>query len=126
MAEQQPETPDQQTQENTAQENPEPLPSGGSLMAQMKGKKQLSLAEYKLLQTRKARKPGFKIPAPAKLILATPFIIIFCCGLVFIPYIIYLTFAGPRADPNASKTDISFHQIIHGKEGDETGLSEKK
>jgi len=53
---------------------------------------QQSLEEYLLLKKMQEQRKAFKMPAVLKLILATPFILLFCAGLIFIPYMLYLFF----------------------------------
>lgn len=65
----------------------------------LKGAQQISYAEYEALRAKKSRVRPVKIPFFAKFIFGTPFIIIFCCGIVFLPYIIYLIATSPSAPP---------------------------
>ena len=64
----------------------------------LKGAQQLTYNEYQALKAKNS-KPKFKIPPFVKFILGTPFIIIFCCGVFFIPYILYLIMTSPSAPP---------------------------
>lgn len=65
----------------------------------LKGAQQMTYADYKALQAKNKKTSKFKIPIFVKFILGTPFIIIFCCGILFIPYILYLILTSPSAPP---------------------------
>ena len=50
--------------------------------------KQLSFEEYKALQDKEAKKfKGVKLPFVVKLILASPFILIFLFGIFYVPFL---------------------------------------
>lgn len=49
-----------------------------------------SYKEYLALKKQQEERKKFKLPAPVQYILATPLLLIFCLGLIFIPFIIYL------------------------------------
>ena len=70
----------------------------------LKGAQQMTYDEYLALQEKK-NKPKFKVPPALKFILGTPFIIIFCCGIVFIPYMLYLILTSPSAPPPEDKPE---------------------
>ncbi len=71
----------------------------------LKGAQQMTYDEYEAAKAKSARKSSkFKIPAFAKFILGTPFIIIFLFGVLFIPYIVYLIFTSPSAPPIKDET----------------------
>lgn len=59
-----------------------------------RGVKQFSLAEHEAMKAKQARKGRFKLPTHLKIILRTPFLIIFCCGVIIIPYMLYLIATG--------------------------------
>ena len=65
-----------------------------------KGFQQLSLSEYESIRREKAKKKSFKVPAAVKFILSTPLYIIFCCGLIFLPFMVYIFFTSPNAKDN--------------------------
>jgi len=69
-----------------------------------KGAQQLTLAEY-LANKKKAKKRKGQIPTHIKIILATPFLIIFCFGIFFIPYMLYLIATSPLAPENPDKNE---------------------
>ena len=75
-----------------------------------KGFQKLSLAEYEALKTKRARKKGFSIPLHFKFILSTPLLIIFCFGILFIPYIIYVIATGPYMAPVDKEEKESSYQ----------------
>jgi len=54
-----------------------------------KGFQKMTIQEYRALQTKKNRRFSVNAPAHVKFMAGTPFIIIFCFGLFFIPYILY-------------------------------------
>ena len=70
----------------------------------LKGAQQLTYAEYQALKTKNS-KPRFTIPPFVKFILGTPFIIIFCCGVIFIPYMLYIIATSPSAPAPTDKTE---------------------
>lgn len=73
----------------------------------LKGAQQMTYAAYKALLIKRQKAFKLKIPPAVKFILGTPFIIIFCCGLVFIPYILYLILTSPAAPPPVDTVDIT-------------------
>jgi hypothetical protein len=77
-----------------------------------RGFQQLSLAEYESLKARKSKRALFRLPLHMKLILATPFLVIFCLGIYFIPYILYLVTTSPDANPKDYKTEVSVDELI--------------
>lgn len=70
----------------------------------LKGAQQITYAEYQALKAKNSRR-RFIIPPFVKFILGTPFIIVFCCGLVFIPYILYLIATSPSAPAPKDKPE---------------------
>lgn len=78
-----------------------------------RGFQRVSWMEYKTLQSKSAKKyrllKKWKIPPHLKFILGTPFLIIFCFGLIFLPFMIYLVATGPSADSKkpTKKTTIT-------------------
>ena len=71
-----------------------------------KGAQQVSLQEY-LSRQEKAKKSQFKIPPAVKYILAAPFLIIFCFGLFFIPYMIFKAITSTSADTQVTAKSAS-------------------
>lgn len=65
----------------------------------LKGAQQMTYAEYAALKEKQSKGRKFEIPIIVKFILGTPFIIVFCCGILFIPYILYLIATSPSAPP---------------------------
>lgn len=65
----------------------------------LKGAQQISYAEYEAAKAKQSRTRKFRIPAFVKFIISTPFIVIFCVGIFFIPYILYLIMTSPSAPP---------------------------
>jgi len=63
-----------------------------------KGCQTLSFAEYEALRAKKSGKKRADLPAHFKVVLSTPLLIIFCFGVLFIPYIIYLVITGPYVE----------------------------
>jgi len=59
-----------------------------------KGFQQMTLKDYNAQRLKKNKKQKKEIPAAVKYILMTPFILIFCFGLFFIPFMIYQFFVG--------------------------------
>lgn len=57
-----------------------------------KGLQKQSYNDYLLLKKQQSQRKKFKLPAPIKFILATPLILLFCIGIIFIPYMLYLFF----------------------------------
>lgn len=53
-----------------------------------RGFQQLSLTEYEAIKKSKNQKKR-KLPAPVMFVLSTPFVVVFCFGLYFIPMILY-------------------------------------
>ncbi len=72
-----------------------------------KGAQQMTYAEYEALRNKNSKAPKFKIPLFLKFILGTPFIIIFCCGIVFLPYLLYLILTSPSAPPPSDEPKIA-------------------
>jgi hypothetical protein len=65
-----------------------------------KGFQKISYKEYEALRNKK--KPAKKIPAHIQLILGTPFLIICCFGLIFIPYMLFVIATGKDASAHKS------------------------
>jgi len=62
------------------------------------GKRQsMDYKEYLALKEKQGKKKPFNMPLPLKIILMTPLVIIFCLGVFFIPYIIFLIIKGMLA-----------------------------
>jgi|GEM_PF-4135366 len=59
-----------------------------------KGFQQQKFGEYLLLKRQQSGRKRFQIPGLVKILLSTPFILLFCVGLVFIPYLIFQLFNG--------------------------------
>ena len=82
-----------------------------------RGFQKMSLAEYQALQAKKSKKFRFSLPTHFKIVLSTPFLIIFCCGVLIIPYGIYLIMTGKPADniytgKKDDKNDFSFDDLM--------------
>ncbi len=73
-----------------AEDNPNDL----SKNYKEKGFQQMTLKDYNALKLKKEKKQKKEMPAAVKYILMTPFILIFCFGLFFIPFMIYQFFVG--------------------------------
>ncbi len=74
----------------------------------LKGAQQMTYADYKALQAKNKKTAKFKIPIFVKFILGTPFIIVFCCGVLFIPYILYLILTSPSAPPTTDEAKSTY------------------
>lgn len=72
----------------------------------LKGAQQMTYAEYQAYKA-KSNKPKFTIPPVIKFILGTPFIIIFCGGIVFIPYMLYTIATSPSAPAPSDKVETN-------------------
>ena len=66
---------------------------------QAKGCQTLSLADYEALRAKRSRKKGISIPVHFKFIFSTPLLIVFCFGVLFLPYVVYLIATGPFSPP---------------------------
>ena len=69
----------------------------------LKGAQQYTYAEYQAAKA-KSNKPRFTISPIVKIILGTPFIIIFCAGILFIPYMLYTIATSPSAPEPSDQT----------------------
>ena len=78
--------------ENDQQQNIPPIEEKEDLseLYKKRGLKQQGLNDYMLLKKQQDQRKKFKLPTVVKLILTTPFILLFCAGLIFIPFMIYL------------------------------------
>ena len=65
------------------------------------GAQQISYEEYLALQKRLSSRRRLSIPVFVGWILSSPFLLIFCLGLVFLPYIVYLVLTSPAVAPLA-------------------------
>ena len=55
------------------------------------GKRQsLDYKEYAALKEKESKKKAFQLPLPIKIILLTPLVLIFCLGIFYIPYILFI------------------------------------
>ncbi len=82
-----------------------------------KGLHKVSLAEYESARREKIkRKSKFKIPIPVQFILGTPFFIIFCCGIFFLPYILYLIITSPSSSREENDTEKTTSRDTKDKE----------
>ena len=57
-----------------------------------RGFQKQNLKEYLATKKQQEERKKFKLPPAVKIVLASPIIIVFCVGLVFIPYMLYLFF----------------------------------
>ena len=73
-----------------------------------RGYQQLSWKEYQALQEKKQARKGLKIPIHLKLILGTPFLILFCYGIFFIPWMLYLIATSPSAPAPADENPKTY------------------
>jgi len=80
-----------------------------------KGFQQISLDEYEKIRAKKSKKSKVQIPTHMKFILGTPLIIIFCFGIFFIPYIVYLIFISSTTPPEKEKTRITYDDLLKAK-----------
>ena len=97
-------------EEASNQENPNGSNLGDKYKE--KGIQQLTLKEYEALKNKKAKK--FQIPQQIKMVLLTPVLLLFCAGVFFIPYILYLIATGeppqyeePVTPPINTQEDLS-------------------
>lgn len=72
-----------------------------------KGAQQLGLAEYEALQKKNARKFKLNLNAPAKIVLSSPLLLLFCFGLFFLPFLVLKLATAPVA-PAETETDKDF------------------
>ena len=68
-----------------------------------KGFQKISYKEYEALRSKK--KTPKEIPAHIQFILGTPFLIIFCFGIFFVPYMLFVI--ATRKDASAQKSSPS-------------------
>ena len=73
-----------------------------------KGVQKQSLQEYLAQQEKKKKKKELSIPTPIKYILGSPLLVIFGFGLLFLPYVIYLTLTRPLQHDQPKKTKSIF------------------
>lgn len=68
-----------------------------------RGFQKMTLADYEALRNKKSRFRFFQLPLYMQFILGTPLLIIFCAGLYFLPYILFLIASSPavEAGPHA-------------------------
>ena len=59
---------------------------------QQRGFQQQPLEEYIEVRKIQEQRKGFRLPPALQFILTTPFILLFCLGLIFIPFMFYLSF----------------------------------
>jgi len=71
----------------------------------------VSLKDYLLAQEKAKNKKPFKIPMPIVLTVLTPFILVFCLGIYFLPYMIYLISTSPSA-PSPEERDRAYEAGI--------------
>lgn len=85
--------------ENDQQQNIPPIEEKEDLseLYKKRGLKQQGLNDYMLLKKQQDQRKKFQLPTVVKLILTTPFILLFCAGLIFIPFMIYLYLTSPSA-----------------------------
>ncbi len=57
-----------------------------------RGFQQQSLKDYQAIQKMQLHRKKIRLPRPLQFILATPFILLLCIGLFFIPFMFYLFF----------------------------------
>lgn len=88
-------TPPQQSQEQQSIQN----------KYKDRGFQKLSYAEYTALQKKNAKKFKLKLPSYIQFVLGTPFLIIFCFGIFFIPFIYFQTIAHP-IKPNKKNQQV--------------------
>lgn len=69
---------------------------------QERGAQRLTLAEYHALQKKKGASP--KLSPQLRLILSTPFLIVFCFGALFLPYMVFVILTSPSAETKKEKT----------------------
>jgi len=83
-----------------------------------KGCQTLSLAEYQALRAKRSRKKRAGIPIHFKFVLSTPLLIIFCFGVLFLPYIIYRIATGPFSPPkeDTKAKDAGYEDLLLKKE----------
>lgn len=67
-----------------------------------RGFQQLSLKDYEALKKKRSRRYRPKLPPHLKIILGTPFLLVFCFGLFFIPIIIYQIATGRPSEKEKS------------------------
>jgi len=85
-----------------------------------KGCQTLSLAEYQALRAKRSHRKKSGLPAPVKFVFSTPLLIIFCFGVLFLPYIIYMIATGPFSPPkdDTKAKDVSYEDLLKKKDSD--------
>lgn len=72
-----------------------------------RGFQQMSWEEYKAQQEKNKSKKKFQVPTHVKFILGTPFLLLFCYGIFFIPWMLYLIATAPaQTEDSGEKTKI--------------------
>ena len=73
-----------------------------------RGIQQMSWDEYKAKREKEKKKKKRKLPTHIKFIIGTPFILLFCYGVFFIPWVLYLILTSPEApEEEEEKTENS-------------------
>lgn len=71
----------------------------------------ISLEEYEAIKAKEAKRFKLKLPPSLKWILATPFLIIFCCGLFLIPFILYQIATSPAKSIDKEKEKTTHERL---------------
>lgn len=83
-----------------------------------KGAQNMTLKEYLALKKKKSQTQKPQLPAPVKIILATPFILICCFGVLYIPYMIFQIAVGkpvPIVEKKQDKKKVSYQDLLKKK-----------
>jgi hypothetical protein len=97
-----------------AEENPskEGNPSGKpddelSSVYKNKGFQKMSLSDYEMRHAKKSKRRPTSIPAPLKFVGKTLFFLIFCFGIIFIPWILWVIGTHPIEKPPVDKINAT-------------------
>ncbi|MFA5088066.1 MAG: hypothetical protein WC552_03425 [Candidatus Omnitrophota bacterium] len=78
----------------------------------------MSLKEYMALKEKEEKKKNTKMNPVLRIVLLSPLILIFCFGLFYVPYSVYVIMTSPDVDE--SKKELSAYEKIMRKSSAET------
>jgi hypothetical protein len=76
-----------------------------------RGFQKYDLKNYLQLKKQQKQRTQSQLPAALKIILSTPILIIFCIGLIFIPFMTYLFITSKEPPPVEEKYDPILQKI---------------
>jgi len=68
-----------------------------------KGFQKISIEEYEAMRAKKSKRRKIKIPAAIKFVGNSVSMVIFCFGIIFVPWILYYVATHPMVDPSKKK-----------------------